>query len=185
MKFEFFSTVLKNTQIQNFMKIRPLGAELFHADGQTNMKKPTVIFHNFAKAPKDAKFQLVLSSQDNFILHCIYLSKSCDYFDNIRFNIQKFYVLPIPFVSHTHVHLHVALTRTKGRSLSTFQKKKSSPSVYRGEFDSKEVSPFFFNFQNSEGLGYYISLTATLWLCPFNSNLGVTRVEFPHSLVVH
>jgi len=106
------------------MKIRPLGAELFHADGQTNMKKPTVIFHNFAKAPKDAKFQLVLSSQDNFILHCIYLSKSCDYFDNIRFNIQKFYVLPIPFVSHTHVHLHVALTRTKGRSLSTFQKKK-------------------------------------------------------------
>jgi hypothetical protein len=26
----------KNTQISNFMKMRPLGAELFHADGQTD-----------------------------------------------------------------------------------------------------------------------------------------------------
>ena len=25
----------KNTQISNFLKIRPVGAELFHADGQT------------------------------------------------------------------------------------------------------------------------------------------------------
>jgi len=32
-----FSTVLfsKNTQISNFMKIRPVGAELFHADWVT------------------------------------------------------------------------------------------------------------------------------------------------------
>jgi len=27
----------KNTQISNFLKIRPIGAELFHADGQTNI----------------------------------------------------------------------------------------------------------------------------------------------------
>jgi hypothetical protein len=27
----------KNTQILNFMKIRPVGAELFHVDGQTDM----------------------------------------------------------------------------------------------------------------------------------------------------
>jgi hypothetical protein len=26
----------KNTQILNFMKIRPVGAELFHANGQTD-----------------------------------------------------------------------------------------------------------------------------------------------------
>jgi len=26
----------KHTQISNFMKIRPVGAELFHADGQTH-----------------------------------------------------------------------------------------------------------------------------------------------------
>ena len=34
------------------MKIRPVGAELFHTDGQTDTTKPTVDFRNFAKAPK-------------------------------------------------------------------------------------------------------------------------------------
>jgi hypothetical protein len=27
---------LKGTQISNFIKIRPVGAQLFHADGQTD-----------------------------------------------------------------------------------------------------------------------------------------------------
>jgi hypothetical protein len=35
------------------MKILPVGAELFHADGQTDMTNLTVAFHNFAKAPKN------------------------------------------------------------------------------------------------------------------------------------
>jgi hypothetical protein len=34
------------------MKIRPVGAELFHADGQTDMTKLIVVFRNLAKAPK-------------------------------------------------------------------------------------------------------------------------------------
>jgi hypothetical protein len=34
------------------MKIRPVGAELFHVGGQTDMKRLTVAFRNFAKAPK-------------------------------------------------------------------------------------------------------------------------------------
>jgi len=34
MKGDFFPDKFsKNTQIQNFMKILPVGAELFHADG--------------------------------------------------------------------------------------------------------------------------------------------------------
>jgi len=32
------------------MKIRPVGAELFHAYGRTDMTKLTVAFHNFANA---------------------------------------------------------------------------------------------------------------------------------------
>jgi len=32
MKLEFYDIVSKNTHISNFMKIRPMGAELFHAD---------------------------------------------------------------------------------------------------------------------------------------------------------
>jgi hypothetical protein len=34
------------------MKIREIGAELFHADGQTDMTKLTVAFRNFANASK-------------------------------------------------------------------------------------------------------------------------------------
>jgi len=33
------------------MKIRPVGAELFHADRQTDMTKLIVVFRNFAKTP--------------------------------------------------------------------------------------------------------------------------------------
>jgi len=36
------------------MKIRPVGAELFHADGRTDMKQLIAAFHNFANAPKNA-----------------------------------------------------------------------------------------------------------------------------------
>jgi hypothetical protein len=36
MKPEFFSTDFRKTQISNFVKIRAVAAELFHADGQTD-----------------------------------------------------------------------------------------------------------------------------------------------------
>ena len=35
------------------MKIRPVGDELFNADGQTDITKLTVDFRNFANAPKN------------------------------------------------------------------------------------------------------------------------------------
>jgi hypothetical protein len=35
------------------MKIRPVGAELFHVDGQTDMTKVTVALRNYANAPKN------------------------------------------------------------------------------------------------------------------------------------
>jgi hypothetical protein len=35
------------------MKIRPVGAQLLHADGQTDVKKFMVAFRNFANAPKN------------------------------------------------------------------------------------------------------------------------------------
>ena len=34
-------------QISNFMKIRPVGAELFHAQTRTDLTKLTVDFHKF------------------------------------------------------------------------------------------------------------------------------------------
>ena len=42
----------KNNQILNFMKIHPMGAELFHAGGQTDMTKLIVTFRNSANASK-------------------------------------------------------------------------------------------------------------------------------------
>jgi len=52
----FLDRFSKGTQISNFMKIRPVGAELFYADrrtdGQTNMTKLTVAFRSLANAPK-------------------------------------------------------------------------------------------------------------------------------------
>jgi hypothetical protein len=43
----------KNTEIKNFMRILPVGAELFlRADGQTAMTTLIVAFRNFAKAER-------------------------------------------------------------------------------------------------------------------------------------
>jgi len=47
----FATDILKKTQISNFMKIRPVETELFHADGRTDMTELLVTFRNFANAP--------------------------------------------------------------------------------------------------------------------------------------
>ena len=51
----------KNIQISNFVKIRPVGAELFHADGQTDrrtgMTKLIDAFRTFRNAPKNSSHQ--------------------------------------------------------------------------------------------------------------------------------
>jgi hypothetical protein len=43
---------LKITQISNFMKIHPVGVQLFCADGWTQKMKSIAAFRNFANAPK-------------------------------------------------------------------------------------------------------------------------------------
>jgi hypothetical protein len=47
----------KNTEISNFMKIRPVGAELFHADRRTDMTKLMVAFRDFTNALTNEKSQ--------------------------------------------------------------------------------------------------------------------------------
>jgi hypothetical protein len=47
------------------MKTPPVGAELFHADGQTDTTKLIVVLRNFAKAPKNPVFDLF-----RFFGHC-------------------------------------------------------------------------------------------------------------------
>jgi hypothetical protein len=45
----------KNIQIPSFMKIRPLGAEFFHADERTEL---IVAFRNFLKGPKNLNLSI-------------------------------------------------------------------------------------------------------------------------------
>ena len=49
MKLNFCNRFSKISQILNFMKNLPVGAELFNTDGQTDMKI-TVAFYNFSKS---------------------------------------------------------------------------------------------------------------------------------------
>jgi hypothetical protein len=55
----FLDRYSKNTQISNLMKIRPVGADLFHADGRTDgrtdMTKLIIGFRNSENAPKIAE----------------------------------------------------------------------------------------------------------------------------------
>ena len=60
----YFSTCFqKNTQISNFIKIHPVGANLFHADGRadkwTDMTKLIVALHNFANALKKSVYKIL------------------------------------------------------------------------------------------------------------------------------
>jgi hypothetical protein len=50
----------KKAQISSFIKIRPVAAELFHSDRQTNMTKLIVTFRNCAKAPEKNKPLMVI-----------------------------------------------------------------------------------------------------------------------------
>ena len=53
MKLEFSRQIFeKNTEISNFTKIRPVGAELFRADVRTDMTNLIVAFRSFANALK-------------------------------------------------------------------------------------------------------------------------------------
>jgi len=45
-----------NPQIPNFINIRPVGAELFHEEGQTDMPKLTVACSSSANAPRNLRY---------------------------------------------------------------------------------------------------------------------------------
>ena len=53
---KFLDKVRKNIQIQNLMKIRTVGAELFRADRRTDMTKLIVTFRNFCPILMKLKF---------------------------------------------------------------------------------------------------------------------------------
>jgi hypothetical protein len=65
MKLEFSGQIFEKTQIYIFIKILPVGTELFHAEGrsdrQTDMTKLIVAFRNFANAPTTIELLEILT----------------------------------------------------------------------------------------------------------------------------
>jgi hypothetical protein len=59
MKHEFSQQILEKNRISNSIKIRPVGAELLHADGRTDLTKLIVAFHNFANRPKNSMSKIL------------------------------------------------------------------------------------------------------------------------------
>ena len=47
----FTTDFLKSTQVPNFMKFRPIGAEFFHANRRTDKTMLIAVFRNFGDAP--------------------------------------------------------------------------------------------------------------------------------------
>jgi hypothetical protein len=52
MKLEIPRQIFENIPKQNFMKLHPVGAELFRADRWIDMKR-TVVFRHLTKVPKN------------------------------------------------------------------------------------------------------------------------------------
>ena len=47
----FWTEIKKKYSQRNFMKLRPVGAEMFHADRRTDMTKLIVAFRKFTNVP--------------------------------------------------------------------------------------------------------------------------------------
>jgi hypothetical protein len=58
MKLEFLDIFSTNTQISDGMKMLPVRAELFHADGRTDITKLIVALRNYANESKNHIFRL-------------------------------------------------------------------------------------------------------------------------------
>ena len=67
----FFDLCSKSTQISNSVKIRPVGAELLHADGQTDMMKLKVAFCNFAEVAKTSSYLRISYDCNNQQFFCM------------------------------------------------------------------------------------------------------------------
>ena len=59
------------------MKIRPVGAELFHTDRRTEMTKLIVAFRNFENARKNMSLKHKIILLNVHVTDCIVMKESC------------------------------------------------------------------------------------------------------------
>ena len=58
----FLDRFSKSSQMSNFIKIRPVGAESFREDGRTDITKLVVALRTFAIAPRNLKISIIHES---------------------------------------------------------------------------------------------------------------------------
>ena len=105
-KLEFSRKILeKNNQMSNFMKIRPVAAELFHADGRTDKAQLTVAFRNFANVPKMARIVNIYRGKCS---HC-----------------KTKLLASVPLSKNIYIHIYKILNSVFSPSKSEKKKKKS------------------------------------------------------------
>jgi len=81
MKLEFSQQLFEKYSYIKFHEIRPVGAELFHADGLMDMANLLVAFRNFAKASKNQSVNVV-QGNNSYLLELSWRAK--DNLDNLR-----------------------------------------------------------------------------------------------------
>jgi len=59
------------------MKIRPVGAKLFHTDRSTEMTQLIVAFRNFENAPKNMSLKRKTILPKIYVPDCIVIKESC------------------------------------------------------------------------------------------------------------
>ena len=74
----FSTDFLRDTQISDFMKVRPVGAELFHVDGWEDMTKPIATFRNLLNAAR--RSTSTLCPHSCICVFCVHLRTNSDYF---------------------------------------------------------------------------------------------------------
>jgi hypothetical protein len=93
-KLEFSRQILKNPQTSNFMKTRPVGAGLFHADGRTDRHdEANIIFSQFCETHQKNGWEYTSTFPYVLTAWCfIKQRKDIAYFDSGHFlcdNTQK------------------------------------------------------------------------------------------------
>ena len=74
----FWTDFLRNTHISYFMKVRPVGAELFNVDGWKDMTKPIAAFRNLRNAAR--RSTSTFCPHSCIYVFCVDLRTNSDYF---------------------------------------------------------------------------------------------------------
>ena len=136
MKLKFSGQFFKNTRISNFMKIRPVGAELFHADGRTDTMKLIVAFHNFAYSPKKRGWHTLIlsvrtwsSSQTFANRRPMYVFVTCGSWHCVAVE-SPVVVMPAMFFRTAHWTQWVSITKPLRRSCFHFETHSTKRGIF-------------------------------------------------------